>query len=105
MIREMNVRLLQLLLNRALEVPTANPVERRVALPANFRDVYRFAGDGTLKGWVRYHGNAAPQSFTAEGELLLEGDGPQATVRPVGVRYRGAGKGRFGKTLHMQVVE
>jgi hypothetical protein len=102
-LRELNLRVLDVVLNGALNVPSANPVDQRVVLPADFRDVYHYSTDGGLKGWTRYYPGAEPQSFTAEGKLIMERDDAGAPKKLADVRYAAGGKRRHQRRLQMKV--
>jgi tetratricopeptide (TPR) repeat protein len=52
----------------------------------DWRDEYRYAGDGSLAGWTRIRGEQR-QEFTAEGQLILEKDDNGQPTSTVAVRY------------------
>lgn len=61
-----------------------NYVQPELAEPPEWRDVYRYAADGTPQGWIRY-GAGEPQEFNADGLSVLKKDerGRCVTARTV----------------------
>jgi len=68
----------------------ANYVDARLAAKKEWRDVYRYAPDGTPLGWTRY-GEDGVQRFNAEGLLVVAEDGRGRCVKANPVGYRKAG--------------
>lgn len=104
-LREMNLRLLSAVLGQALGVPEGNPVDARVVLPADFRDVYHYTPDGELKGWARHYPDADARFFTADGRLIIERDQDGGPKRVASVRYDTHGRRRHEQQLKMTVVD
>lgn len=63
-----------------------NYVDFRIAAAKEWRDIYRYAPDGTPAGWQRYHSDKV-EEFTAEGLLILEKDHQGRCIRARVVRY------------------
>lgn len=104
-LRAANLRVVNELLGRALSIPSHNPVERRVVLPTEFRDVYHYTNRGELQGWMRYHPDAEPQAFTADGRLIVERDAAGEPTRTAAVSYEAVGRRRHRQKLKMTVAE
>jgi hypothetical protein len=64
----------------------ANYVDRRLYSTSEWRDVYRYASDGTPLGWTRYMKDGA-EEFTAEGLLVVEKDVRGRCLKARSVRY------------------
>ena len=63
-----------------------NYVDMRIDSPKEWRDVYRYAPDGTLLGWTRYMKNGV-EEFNADGFLVIEKDAEGRCVKAHPVRY------------------
>ncbi len=63
-----------------------NFVDFRIAAAKDWRDVYRYAPDGTLLGWTRYHADGKAD-FNADGRLILEKDSIGRCLRACAVNY------------------
>jgi hypothetical protein len=63
-----------------------NFVDSRIAASKDWRDVYRYAPDGTPLGWTRYHADGNIE-FNAEGHLILEKDSSGRCRRARAVKY------------------
>lgn len=63
-----------------------NYVDSRLDTLKEWRDVYRYAPDGTPLGWTRYQKDGV-QKFNAEGLLILEEDDQGRCVKARSVRY------------------
>ena len=63
-----------------------NYVDHRIASAKQWRDVYRYAPDGTPAGWMRYQAGGAAE-FNAEGLLVIEKDTRGRCTRARVVRY------------------
>ncbi len=86
-----------------------NYVDDRVASIKEWRDVYRYAPDGTLMGWQRYQSDGV-REFNAEGLLVLDRDSLGRCIRAKVVRYelesqnknpQSASAGSFRKKVKM----
>lgn len=64
----------------------SNYVDSRLAAFKEWRDVYRYAPDGTLLGWTRYQPDGV-RKFNAEGFLVLEEDARGRCLKAQRVRY------------------
>jgi hypothetical protein len=104
-LREVNLRLVNELLGRPLEIPESSPVDRRVVIPTYFRDLYHYTPEGTLRAWTRYHPVNPPQSLTPDGKLILERDDAGAPTKTAELRYEAVGEGRHRQKLKISVVE
>jgi hypothetical protein len=62
-----------------------NFVDQRLAVPKDWRDVYRYDAKGRYLGWTRYAAAAAPVDFNPHGMIVLEKDslGRCLKARPV----------------------
>lgn len=63
-----------------------NYVDQRLAAKKGWRDIYRYAPDGTPIGWRRYLPERVFE-FNAEGLLILEKDAQGRCIRGRAVRY------------------
>ncbi len=63
-----------------------NYVDQRITSVKEWRDVYRYAPDGTLLGWRRYQSDGI-REFNAEGLLVLDQDSQGRCTRARVVRY------------------
>lgn len=104
-LREVNLRLVNELLGRPLEIPESSPVDRRVVIPTYYRDLYHYTPEGTLRAWTRYHPVKPAQSLTADGKLILERDDAGAPTKTAELRYEAAGQRRHKQKLKISVVE
>ncbi|MDR1727215.1 MAG: hypothetical protein LBT74_04700 [Acidobacteriota bacterium] len=68
----------------------ANYVDARLDTPKAWRDVYRYAPDGTMLGWTRYSEDGV-QRFNAEGLLSVAEDGRGRCVKAMPVSYEKVG--------------
>jgi hypothetical protein len=68
------------------DVWRANYVDTRLDSSKEWRDVYRYAPDGTPLGWTRYL-NGGIEEFTAEGLLIVEKDAQGRCVKARPVHY------------------
>ena len=61
-----------------------NYVQPEISEPPDWRDVYRYAADGTPQGWTRYGGDE-PVDFNAEGLIVVKRDalGRSEVVRKI----------------------
>ena len=63
-----------------------NYVDQRIVSIKGWRDVYRYAPDGTLRGWRRYQSDKVSE-FNAEGLLVLKEDSQGRCTQARAVRY------------------
>ncbi len=70
-----------------------NYADPRLTAPKGWRDVYRYAPDGTPVGWTRYD-SAGRHEFNGDGLLVSEADAAGRCVRAREVVYFWAGSGR-----------
>lgn len=81
-----------------------NFVDQRISSIKEWRDVYRYAADGTLLGWRRYQSDGI-RDFNAEGLLVVDQDSQGRCTRARVVRYElePLPKGRSGGLLSRKV--
>jgi hypothetical protein len=82
-------------------------VDRRITSVKEWRDVYRYAPDGTPMGWRRYQSESINE-FNAEGLLVLEKDSQNRCIQARLVRYelepqRKNSQGRFAESFRRKV--
>jgi hypothetical protein len=63
-----------------------NYVDSRIASSKQWRDIYRYASDGTPAGWARYQAEGR-MDFNAAGELILDRDSQGRCIRACAVKY------------------
>jgi hypothetical protein len=63
-----------------------NYVDSRITSSKQWRDIYRYASDGTPAGWARYQADGKME-FNAEGELILDRDSQGRCIRARAVKY------------------
>ena len=62
-----------------------------VALPRPWKDVFKYAPDGRLLGYVRYLGGKPAAEFTATGERIVEKNADGSAKKVVKIRYLARG--------------
>lgn len=86
---------------------SVNFVDARLAASKEWRDVYRYAPDGTPTGWQRYQADGT-RRFNADGWLILQTDSQGRCLKAQGVRYdivpRDAKTPRAPATLRMMTT-
>ena len=68
-----------------------NYMDTRLDTSKEWRDVYRYASDGTPLGWIRYLNNGV-EEYTREGLLIVEKDARGRCVKARPVRYERASR-------------
>lgn len=81
-----------------------NYVDPRIATPADWRDVYLYAPDGSRAGWRRYAPDGI-REFHADGWLVRERNGQGRCVRAQAVRYEAKNQGKTGRKIGMVPVD
>ena len=70
--------------------PRLNYADPQITAPKAWRDVYRYAPDGTPLGWTRYDARGR-QRFNAEGLLVVKSDAAGRCVEAKKVAYHWTG--------------
>jgi hypothetical protein len=80
-----------------------NYVDHRIASAKEWRDIYRYAPDGTLLGWKRYRADGVTE-FNPEGHLVLKQDSQARCTLARAVRYELQAQERNPKDLRRKIA-